>query len=240
MCTGLVTLVGIVVYVSAVTGEAADNKPKPTAMDEPKFLYRYGPSFFVTVASFVGAEVTGVLSVHVYIHRYKQAYHKHRDIQQPTIIDGSIPHRLSCTSLSSTPMSPRHHHGHSLSLRRSSLSAATAGGGGTASGSGAQTCTSRWSNGHRAVGIRSLSSSAAALHGPSSSGGLSVAVSGCATDDDCSETYSPLSESCYIGPGGGSSLTAVPSGSATGTSHHQSQMLLQPHHHYQQQQQQQH
>ena len=37
--------------------------------------YYYGPSFYITVASFVGAEITGVLSVHVYIHRYKQAYH---------------------------------------------------------------------------------------------------------------------------------------------------------------------
>lgn len=90
LCTGLVTLVGIVVYISAVTGEAADNKPRPTAMDEPKFLYFYGPSFYITVASFVGAEITGVLSVHVYIHRYKQAYHKQQgDVMTPEItLDG--------------------------------------------------------------------------------------------------------------------------------------------------------
>jgi len=88
--TGLVTLVGIVVYISAVTGEAADNKPRPTAMDEPKFLYFYGPSFYITVASFVSAEVTGVLSVHVYIHRYKQAYHKQQGEMTPTItLDGT-------------------------------------------------------------------------------------------------------------------------------------------------------
>jgi len=89
---GLVTLVGIVVYVSAVTGEAADNKPRPTAMDEPKFLYNYGPSFYITVASFVGAEITGVLSVHVYIHRYKQAYHKQQgDVMTPAdvALDGT-------------------------------------------------------------------------------------------------------------------------------------------------------
>jgi len=91
--TGLVTLVGIVVYISAVTGEAADNKPRPTAMDEPKFLYFYGPSFYITVASFVGAEITGVLSVHVYIHRYKQAYHKQQgDVVTPDVtLDGGAP-----------------------------------------------------------------------------------------------------------------------------------------------------
>jgi len=90
---GLVTLVGIVVYVSAVTGEAADNKPRPTAMDEPKFLYFYGPSFYITVASFVSAEITGVLSVHVYIHRYKQAYHKQQgEMMTPDVtLDGSAP-----------------------------------------------------------------------------------------------------------------------------------------------------
>jgi len=88
-----VTLVGIVVYVSAVTGEAADNKPRPTAMDEPKFLYFYGPSFYITVASFVGAEITGVLSVHVYIHRYKQAYHKQQgEMMTPDVaLDGTAP-----------------------------------------------------------------------------------------------------------------------------------------------------
>ena len=86
------TLVGIVVYVSAVTGEAADNKPRPTAMDEPKFLYYYGPSFYITVASFVGAEITGVLSVHVYIHRYKQAYHKQQgELTSDVALDGSAP-----------------------------------------------------------------------------------------------------------------------------------------------------
>lgn len=86
------TLVGIVVYVSAVTGEAADNKPRPTAMDEPKFLYFYGASFYITVASFVGAEITGVLSVHVYIHRYKQAYHKQQGEMTPDVaLDGTAP-----------------------------------------------------------------------------------------------------------------------------------------------------
>ena len=88
----MVTLVGIVVYVSAVTAEAADNKPRPTAMDEPKFIYFYGPSFYITVASFVSAEITGVLSVHVYIHRYKQAYHKQQGEMTPDItLDGSAP-----------------------------------------------------------------------------------------------------------------------------------------------------
>ena len=139
---GLVTLVGIVVYVSAVTGEAADNKPRPTAMDEPKFLYFYGPSFYITVASFVGAEITGVLSVHVYIHRYKQAYHKQQgEMTTDVALDGTTP-------------------------------------------------ASRWSNGSRVVGVRC-----------GSPGMLGYRLGG--EDDGSEDTYSPLSESCYMASGGG-------------------------------------
>lgn len=174
------------------------------------------------------------MAVHVYIHRYKQAYHKHRDIQQPTIIDGAMPRPISTTTLSTTPMSPRHHYSQSFSLRRST-SVVGAGGGTLPS-------ASRWSNGHRAVGIQTLSSSAAALHGPSSTGGFSVTMSGCPTDDDCSDTYSPLSESCYTGPtqlglDGGSSVVAASSASTVALQHHQSQSIPQQQLYQQQQQQ---
>lgn len=147
---GLVTLVGIVVYISAVTGEAADNKPRPTAMDEPKFLYFYGPSFYITVASFVGAEITGVLSVHVYIHRYKQAYHKQQgEMMTPEVaLDGTAP-------------------------------------------------TGRWSNGSRVVGVRC-----------GSPGTLGYRLGG--EDDGSEDTYSPLSESCYMASGaGGGAMTQL-------------------------------
>ena len=45
-------------------------------MDEPKFSYSYGPSFVLTVSAFVGAELTGVLSVHLFISRRRDAYLK--------------------------------------------------------------------------------------------------------------------------------------------------------------------
>jgi len=48
-------------------------------MDEPKFQYSYGPSFAMIVSSFVSSEITGVLSVYLYILQYKHAYYKTRE-----------------------------------------------------------------------------------------------------------------------------------------------------------------
>ena len=75
--TGLCTLIGLILYIGAITEEAG-NKPKST-MDEPKFQYWYGVSFVLTVASFTSAELTGVLSVYLYISRHKHAYRKKVD-----------------------------------------------------------------------------------------------------------------------------------------------------------------
>jgi len=74
---GLCTLIGIIIYISAITEEAG-SKPRPT-MDEPKFQYSYGPSFAMTISSFVSSELTGVLSVYLYIVQYQHAYHKTRE-----------------------------------------------------------------------------------------------------------------------------------------------------------------
>lgn len=74
---GLCTLIGIVTYISAITEEAG-SKPKST-MDAPKFIYWYGASFYLTVSSFVSSELTGVLSVYLYIVQYKTAYRKKQE-----------------------------------------------------------------------------------------------------------------------------------------------------------------
>lgn len=63
--SGLFTLIGIVIFISGVTEEAG-NKPKST-MDELKFNYQYGPSFAMTISSFMASELTGVLSVYLYM-----------------------------------------------------------------------------------------------------------------------------------------------------------------------------
>src|SRR6218665_3424592 len=74
---GFFTLIGIVTYISAITEEAG-SKPKST-MDAPKFIYWYGASFYMTVSSFVSSELTGVLSVYLYIVQYKTAYRKKQE-----------------------------------------------------------------------------------------------------------------------------------------------------------------
>lgn len=58
--------VGIIIYIGAITEEAG-NRPK--SIDEPRFLYWYGPSFALTFTSFIGSEITGVLAVHLYVAR---------------------------------------------------------------------------------------------------------------------------------------------------------------------------
>ena len=80
---GLCILVGIILYIGAITEEVG-NKPKST-MEEPKFRYWYGSSFMMTVGSFVVSELTGVLSVYLYIYRHKHAYRKKQE--RLTMID---------------------------------------------------------------------------------------------------------------------------------------------------------
>ncbi|KAK2161608.1 hypothetical protein NP493_1571g00025 [Ridgeia piscesae] len=74
---GLVILVGIILFIGAITEEVG-NKSK-SGMDEPRFVYRYGSSFILTISSFIISELTGVLSVYLYISRYKHAYRKKQE-----------------------------------------------------------------------------------------------------------------------------------------------------------------
>ncbi|RUS82730.1 hypothetical protein EGW08_009510, partial [Elysia chlorotica] len=68
---GLCTLVGVILYISSITGEVG-NKPR-ASIEEPKFEYDYGSSFYMAVGSFVLTELSGVLSVYLYISKYKQS-----------------------------------------------------------------------------------------------------------------------------------------------------------------------
>jgi hypothetical protein len=77
-CPGLCTLVGIILFIGAIT-EIAGHSSKAKGGEEPKFRYHYGSSFVLTVASFIVAELTGVLSVYLYISRHKHAYQKKQE-----------------------------------------------------------------------------------------------------------------------------------------------------------------
>ncbi|CAL1531570.1 unnamed protein product, partial [Lymnaea stagnalis] len=68
---GLCTLVGIILYIGSITGEVG-NKPR-ASIEEPRFLYDYGSSFFMAVGSFVLTELSGVFSVYLYISKHKHS-----------------------------------------------------------------------------------------------------------------------------------------------------------------------
>ena len=72
------TLVGIIVYIGAITEEAS-SKSKPS--DDSPFKYSYGPSLLLAIGSFVGSQLTGVFSINLYISRRQEAYQKEQEIQ---------------------------------------------------------------------------------------------------------------------------------------------------------------
>lgn len=74
---GLLTLVGIIIYIGAITEEAG-NKIK--ASEDPKFTYSYGPSLLMAIGSFVGSQLTGVMSVNLYISRKEADYIKNQEL----------------------------------------------------------------------------------------------------------------------------------------------------------------
>lgn len=78
ICLGLCTLIGIILYIGAITEEVGNYKPK-SSLEDPKFTYSYGLSFALIVGSFVMSEATGVLSVYLYISRNRHAYKKKQE-----------------------------------------------------------------------------------------------------------------------------------------------------------------
>ncbi|XP_024914236.1 voltage-dependent calcium channel gamma-3 subunit-like [Cynoglossus semilaevis] len=67
---GLSNIIGIIVYISANSGD-------PTQSDNKK-SYSYGWSFYFGALSFVLAEMVGVLAVHVFIEKHRQLRTKGR------------------------------------------------------------------------------------------------------------------------------------------------------------------
>lgn len=89
----------MILFIGAITEEAG-GKAKMT-MDAPRFEYWYGVSFILTVISFSCSELTGVLSVYLYISRHKHAYRKKVEgIQSP---DGSGGGALRGAGVPGTP-----------------------------------------------------------------------------------------------------------------------------------------
>ena len=73
LVAGLSILVAIILFIGGVTAESSHNKKKIN--NELAFTYYYGASFTLVVMSFVLSELTGVLSVYLYISRHQHSMH---------------------------------------------------------------------------------------------------------------------------------------------------------------------
>ncbi|XP_061736787.1 voltage-dependent calcium channel gamma-3 subunit-like [Nerophis ophidion] len=89
---GLSNIIGIIVYISANSGD-------PSQSDNKK-SYSYGWSFYFGALSFVLAEMVGVLAVHVFIEKHRQLRTKGR----PSLIKPALPR-------SSSQYRKRYYHG---------------------------------------------------------------------------------------------------------------------------------
>lgn len=83
---GLSNIIGIIVYISANSGD-------PSQSDNKK-SYSYGWSFYFGALSFVLAEMVGVLAVHVFIEKHRQLRTKGRpSLMKPPISRSSSYYR---------------------------------------------------------------------------------------------------------------------------------------------------
>jgi hypothetical protein len=66
--TGLILLIGLVVYLSALQSEIGQKLRSKNSIDLPQFAYDYGISFILVVAGFMLTELTGILAIFYYIY----------------------------------------------------------------------------------------------------------------------------------------------------------------------------
>jgi len=70
---GLITLVGIINYISIFKAEVGNKLYSRSMLAEPVFTYNYGYSFAVLILSFLLSELTGICAIFqfIYYHQYK-------------------------------------------------------------------------------------------------------------------------------------------------------------------------
>lgn len=70
VCPGLSNIIGIIVYISANSGDPGQSDSKKS--------YSYGWSFYFGALSFIMAEMVGVLAVHMFIEKHRKLRAKSR------------------------------------------------------------------------------------------------------------------------------------------------------------------
>lgn len=85
---GLCTLIGIILYIGAITEEVG-NLSKKKSSGEPRLTYEYGVSFVLTVGSFLFSEMTGVLFVYLYISKHNHEYIKKQQQRHNAVVSAA-------------------------------------------------------------------------------------------------------------------------------------------------------
>ncbi|XP_037074440.1 voltage-dependent calcium channel gamma-3 subunit-like [Pollicipes pollicipes] len=73
---GLLAMIATIVYISTFKAEVKSKLRARTLWDPPRFTYRFGYSFFVLVAGFIMAELTGIIVVFLYIFWHQRDWER--------------------------------------------------------------------------------------------------------------------------------------------------------------------
>lgn len=117
-CLGLLTMVGVTLYVSITTEESVK-----IDQDFPVMKCSYGFSFLCAVFSFVLQELTGVLTVYWFIYRFRALVRKQEKQRERTRqMMGNCLSMTTALPMNLASLSPTNHHGHSFDPRSAHLS----------------------------------------------------------------------------------------------------------------------
>ncbi|XP_064478856.1 uncharacterized protein LOC135392111 [Ornithodoros turicata] len=115
--SGLMILVGMVIYISTFKAEVGSKLRPKSSFQEPLFTYNYGYSFLLAVTGLMSCELAGTFSIFLCIHRYQQELKKKMERQKADPVVDHLPGCRRHRRHSSGSGSHHHHHG---SARRNS------------------------------------------------------------------------------------------------------------------------
>ncbi|KAL1486697.1 hypothetical protein MTO96_008770 [Rhipicephalus appendiculatus] len=81
--SGLMILVGMVIYISTFKAEVGSKLRPKSSFQEPLFTYSYGYSFLLAVTGLMSCELAGTFSIFLCIQRYQQQLRKKLDRLKP-------------------------------------------------------------------------------------------------------------------------------------------------------------
>ncbi|CAG0879647.1 unnamed protein product [Cyprideis torosa] len=74
--SGLIMLIGLVIYISTFKGEVGGKLRSRSSFQPAMFSYRYGYSFLLVVAGFMGTEMSGTFAIFLYICWHQKYYER--------------------------------------------------------------------------------------------------------------------------------------------------------------------